>query len=179
MMDRGRTSAPFPPEYRASGILLHVTSLSSRHGIGDLGPALGPGSTGQEFRYIHAHDRRRHQAEIRENGVASSDVRPAEEDAPKAITFGNLPHFRTRVRDRKEVTARFLRADERLEMIEEILFENVGLERRCPHLLDNFTVTLSHYQNCYTLAKVAQGPVPAVTAGQSAGRFSSDLCATG
>jgi len=32
-------SAPFPKDYRASGILLHVTSLPSRFGIGDLGPA--------------------------------------------------------------------------------------------------------------------------------------------
>jgi 4-alpha-glucanotransferase len=30
---------PFPPEYRASGLLMHVTSLSSPYGIGDLGPA--------------------------------------------------------------------------------------------------------------------------------------------
>ena len=30
---------PFPSEYRASGLLLHVTSLPSPHGIGDLGPA--------------------------------------------------------------------------------------------------------------------------------------------
>src|SRR5215468_10339858 len=30
---------PFLPEYRASGILLHVSSLPSRYGIGDLGPA--------------------------------------------------------------------------------------------------------------------------------------------
>jgi 4-alpha-glucanotransferase len=29
---------PFPPGYRASGILLHVTSLPSRYGIGDIGP---------------------------------------------------------------------------------------------------------------------------------------------
>jgi 4-alpha-glucanotransferase len=29
---------PFPPEYRASGLLLHVTSLPSAFGIGDLGP---------------------------------------------------------------------------------------------------------------------------------------------
>ena len=28
---------PFPPEYRASGLLLHVTSLASPYGIGDLG----------------------------------------------------------------------------------------------------------------------------------------------
>jgi 4-alpha-glucanotransferase len=30
---------PFPAEYRASGLLLHVTSLPSPYGIGDLGPA--------------------------------------------------------------------------------------------------------------------------------------------
>jgi 4-alpha-glucanotransferase len=29
----------FPPDYRASGVLLHVTSLPSRFGIGDIGPA--------------------------------------------------------------------------------------------------------------------------------------------
>jgi 4-alpha-glucanotransferase len=29
---------PFPPEYRASGLLLHVTSLPSPYGIGDIGP---------------------------------------------------------------------------------------------------------------------------------------------
>jgi len=30
---------PFPPKYRASGLLLHVTSLPSPYGIGDMGPA--------------------------------------------------------------------------------------------------------------------------------------------
>jgi 4-alpha-glucanotransferase len=30
--------SPFPGDYRASGLLLHVTSLPSRYGIGDLGP---------------------------------------------------------------------------------------------------------------------------------------------
>jgi 4-alpha-glucanotransferase len=30
---------PFPPGYRASGVLLHVSSLPSRYGIGDVGPA--------------------------------------------------------------------------------------------------------------------------------------------
>src|SRR5260370_4977740 len=30
---------PFPPDYRASGLLLHVTSLPSKYGIGDVGPA--------------------------------------------------------------------------------------------------------------------------------------------
>ena len=39
-MSQGRDNVPqFPPEYRASGILLHVTSLPSPYGIGDLGPA--------------------------------------------------------------------------------------------------------------------------------------------
>jgi 4-alpha-glucanotransferase/PEP-CTERM motif len=32
-------NAPFPPGYRASGVLLHVTSLPSRFGVGDLGPS--------------------------------------------------------------------------------------------------------------------------------------------
>jgi 4-alpha-glucanotransferase len=32
-------SAPFRPGYRASGVLLHVTSLPSPYGIGDLGPS--------------------------------------------------------------------------------------------------------------------------------------------
>ncbi|PYT21456.1 MAG: 4-alpha-glucanotransferase [Acidobacteria bacterium] len=30
--------SPFPTEYRASGVLLHVTSLPARYGIGDVGP---------------------------------------------------------------------------------------------------------------------------------------------
>jgi len=30
---------PFPPEYRASGLLLHITSLPSPYGVGDVGPA--------------------------------------------------------------------------------------------------------------------------------------------
>ena len=35
----GARVPPFPPGYRASGVLLHVTSLPSAYGIGDLGPA--------------------------------------------------------------------------------------------------------------------------------------------
>ena len=31
--------SPFPPGYRASGLLLHVTSLPSPYGVGDMGPA--------------------------------------------------------------------------------------------------------------------------------------------
>jgi 4-alpha-glucanotransferase len=38
--DRWRESfPPFPAEYRASGLLLHVTSLPSAYGIGDVGPS--------------------------------------------------------------------------------------------------------------------------------------------
>src|SRR5215468_3821706 len=41
MSDPGSSAdvPPFPPGYRASGVLLHVTSLPSAYGIGDLGPA--------------------------------------------------------------------------------------------------------------------------------------------
>jgi len=35
----GESVPPFPPDYRASGLLLHVTSLPSPYGIGDLGPS--------------------------------------------------------------------------------------------------------------------------------------------
>ena len=37
--DTGPNVPPFPSSYRASGLLLHVTSLPTRYGIGDLGPA--------------------------------------------------------------------------------------------------------------------------------------------
>src|SRR5215475_13238888 len=36
---RARGLPPFPPDYRASGLLLHMTSLPSPYGIGDVGPA--------------------------------------------------------------------------------------------------------------------------------------------
>jgi 4-alpha-glucanotransferase len=39
MTGRAAGVPPFPPGYRASGVLLHVTSLPSDYGIGDLGPA--------------------------------------------------------------------------------------------------------------------------------------------
>jgi 4-alpha-glucanotransferase len=39
MTARAAGVPPFPPRYRASGVLLHITSLPSAYGIGDLGPA--------------------------------------------------------------------------------------------------------------------------------------------
>jgi hypothetical protein len=48
---RGAIVLPFPPDYRASGILAHITSLPTDRGIGDFGPAArlaagGPGVSG-------------------------------------------------------------------------------------------------------------------------------------
>src|SRR5271168_201149 len=37
--DRASIVPPFPSEYRSCGILLHVTSLPSPYGVGDLGPS--------------------------------------------------------------------------------------------------------------------------------------------
>src|SRR5262245_63946444 len=37
-MSDNRSQLAFPPGYRGSGMLLHVTSLPSPYGIGDLGP---------------------------------------------------------------------------------------------------------------------------------------------
>src|ERR1043166_452108 len=41
MSDNARPMSlpPFSPQYRASGVLLHVTSLPAPYGIGDVGPA--------------------------------------------------------------------------------------------------------------------------------------------
>ncbi|HET7379623.1 MAG TPA: 4-alpha-glucanotransferase [Gaiellales bacterium] len=39
MSERAAGIPPFRPGYRAAGVLLHVTSLPSAYGIGDLGPA--------------------------------------------------------------------------------------------------------------------------------------------
>src|SRR5436190_17756652 len=36
---RLRIVAPFRPDYRAAGVLLHITSLPSTYGIGDVGPS--------------------------------------------------------------------------------------------------------------------------------------------
>ena len=36
--DSGSKLPPFPSSYRASGLLLHITSLPSLYGIGDVGP---------------------------------------------------------------------------------------------------------------------------------------------
>ena len=35
---QSRRMLPFPEDYRASGLLLHLTSLPSPYGIGDVGP---------------------------------------------------------------------------------------------------------------------------------------------
>jgi 4-alpha-glucanotransferase len=38
VIHEGQTLPPFPDGYRSSGVLMHVTSLPSRYGIGDYGP---------------------------------------------------------------------------------------------------------------------------------------------
>jgi len=45
MSDELSNCAPLPTAYRASGLLLHVTSLPSAYGIGDLGPGRSRGLT--------------------------------------------------------------------------------------------------------------------------------------
>ena len=49
MSRNGVSLPPSPPEYRASGLLLHVTSLSSPYGIGGGGPAALACLTGRVF----------------------------------------------------------------------------------------------------------------------------------
>jgi len=50
---------PFPSDYRASGLLLHVTSLPSPYGIGDVGPAAMAwiaSYDGQRFNFVVKYD---------------------------------------------------------------------------------------------------------------------------
>jgi hypothetical protein len=46
------------------------------------------------------------------------------------VAFGNLLHLRARIRDGEKATAGFVRADESFDTVEEILLENIRLERR-------------------------------------------------
>jgi 4-alpha-glucanotransferase len=51
MSDTGRPAdlIPFAPHYRTSGVLVHITSLPSPYGVGDVGPPVTNGaSTGCE-----------------------------------------------------------------------------------------------------------------------------------
>ena len=84
----------------------------------------------QELGHVHAHDGGRNQAEVGEHRVAAADVRPAEKDLPKTVALGDLLHLRARIGDGDEPAARFLRADELLDAVEEVLLEDVRLERR-------------------------------------------------
>ena len=83
----------------------------------------------EEAIHIQSHEPCGHDAEVRERGIASADAGQAEEDVAEAIGLGDLLHLRSGIGDGDEAAARFVRADGLLHALEEILLENVGLER--------------------------------------------------
>ena len=71
----------------------------------------------------------RHHAEVRERREASADCGVAVEDIAEAVRLGHLLHLRAGIGDGDEVAARLLRAHGFLHFLEEILLEDVGLQR--------------------------------------------------
>ena len=83
----------------------------------------------RNFRDIETHDRRRNHAEIRERGVAAADARDAVEDVAEVVALGYLLHLRAGIGDGDEAAAGFFGAHSLLHALEEILLENIRLER--------------------------------------------------
>ncbi len=104
-----------------AGIILHghVRSARVRH-------LLCPP---EEPRHVEAHDRGRDHAEVGERRVAPADRWQAEEDLAEPVGLGDLLEPRARIGDRDESAARALRPDDLPGALEEVLLEDVRLER--------------------------------------------------
>ena len=109
------------PEHGA-GILFHRDTR--RAGARHLGRAA------DEARDVETHHRRGHHPEVGERRVAPADRRLAEEDASEAVGLGDPLHLRARVGDRDEAAPDLRGTDGRLRPLEEVLLEDVRLERR-------------------------------------------------
>ncbi len=86
-------------------------------------------SAGQESAHVQTHERAGHHAKIRERGITPADAGQAGKNMAEAIGLGDLLHLRAGVGDGDEAAAGFVRADGLLRPFEEILLENIGLER--------------------------------------------------
>src|SRR5882762_9441828 len=98
-------------------------------------PSAAPGFSSTETlaaqaRAVETHHRGWHHPEVGERRVAPADRRQAEEDAPEAIGLGDPLHLRPRVGDRDEAAPDLRGTDGRLHALEEVLLEDVRLERR-------------------------------------------------
>jgi 4-alpha-glucanotransferase len=94
---------PFPPNYRASGLLLHVTSLPSPYGIGDLGP--------EAFEWIdrlHDGGQRWWQAlPLGPTGYGNSPYQPLSSFAGNTLMISPQSLFADGLLDRTDCEARF------------------------------------------------------------------------
>ncbi len=79
---------------------------------------------------VEPHDRGRHHAEVRERRVTTADARHAKEDVTEAVRLGEFLKLGSRVGDGDELTTCPVHADSLLDQLEEVLLEDVGLERR-------------------------------------------------
>ncbi len=84
---------------------------------------------GQESAHVQTHERAGHHAKIRERGIAAADAGQAGENMAEVIGLGDLLHFRAGIGDGDEAAAGLVRADGLLHPFEEVLLENIGLER--------------------------------------------------
>ena len=78
---------------------------------------------------IEPHRGRRHQAEIRQHRIAAADARNAERDVAEPIALGDRLQLRPGIGDGDEPRSRFVGADRSLRALEEILLQDIRLER--------------------------------------------------
>ncbi len=83
----------------------------------------------KKLRDVESLNRAGNHAEIRKRGIAPADARRAEENVAETIGFGHLLHMRAGIGDGDEVLPGFGGADGLLHAFEEILLENIRLER--------------------------------------------------
>ena len=96
---------------------LHAGILRRRH-VRAAGSLHRPHRFEQAFD-VKTHRRRRHQAELRQHGVAPADRGYAVENMSKAKLFGASLQRRSGIGDRDEVFARFVLASHRADPVEE------------------------------------------------------------
>src|SRR5439155_27039735 len=84
----------------------------------------------EELAGIQPHERGRHHAGDRKRGVTSANAGERVKNLAEAVCCGDLLEVRTRIGDGDEVATGFFWPHNLLHPLEEILFEDVRLERR-------------------------------------------------
>src|SRR5260370_24044495 len=83
----------------------------------------------EEWAWIEPDGGGGNEAEIRQHGIAAADAGQPEKDAAEAVAPGDLFHLGAGIGDGDEARSDLRRADRLLGAREEILFEDVRLER--------------------------------------------------